>query len=284
MADQPPETAGPTHYEPAMPVMMARPVSLPSRLMYHPPISAWQALAEIILVIVAFVVYFFLLGIVAAFLMNGEMAEQTQNAISIYGEVLVNGIFVLVVMTLVLRIGKTRIGTIGLNRNNISRELIYGGLAVIPAYSLTAVFSILLLLIVQSLSGVSAESIVEEKAPFFEAVDQISVWSIIPVMCLVGLYEEVMFRGFLLGRLVTITKRTWLAVALSSILFGSLHIPTQGLIGFVQTAFLGVLLSYLVVWRKNLWVAIGCHAGINIIGSVLIQLLAPHIEEILQAT
>lgn len=79
-----------------------------------------------------------------------------------------------------------------------------------------------------------------------------------------SLGEEVVYRGFLINRLEEVMgdgrKATWVAVILSSLIFGLAHFG-WGIVGVVQTTFLGFALagSYLL-FRRNLWILVAAHA------------------------
>lgn len=76
--------------------------------------------------------------------------------------------------------------------------------------------------------------------------------------------EEAIYRGFLLTRVEEMggggRVSLSIAVVISSVVFGLVHFD-WGVVGIVQTAFLGLALaiSYLVV-KRNLWVLILAHA------------------------
>lgn len=76
--------------------------------------------------------------------------------------------------------------------------------------------------------------------------------------------EEVIYRGFLINRLEDLLgggrKATWVAVIISSLIFGLAHFG-WGIVGVVQTSFMGLALagSYLV-FRRNLWILVAAHA------------------------
>jgi membrane protease YdiL (CAAX protease family) len=88
--------------------------------------------------------------------------------------------------------------------------------------------------------------------------------------------EEVIYRGFLMTRVAEVAGggRTgwWTAVAVSAVVFGLVHFD-WGVVGIIQTAFLGVALGigYLLV-RRNLWVLVLAHAYIDTL--LLVQLYA----------
>jgi membrane protease YdiL (CAAX protease family) len=76
--------------------------------------------------------------------------------------------------------------------------------------------------------------------------------------------EEVVYRGFLINRVENLLgggrKATWIAVMVSSLVFGLAHFG-WGAVGVVQTFFMGLALavSYLL-FRRNLWVLVAAHA------------------------
>lgn len=79
-----------------------------------------------------------------------------------------------------------------------------------------------------------------------------------------SLGEEVIYRGFLINRFEEILgegrRATWIAVILSSLIFGGAHFG-WGIVGVVQTTFMGLALagSYLL-FKRNLWVLVAAHA------------------------
>ncbi len=77
---------------------------------------------------------------------------------------------------------------------------------------------------------------------------------IIAVLAAVG--EELLFRGVLLRILYDWSKNMHLAVWLSAILFSALHLQFYG---FLPRMILGVVLGYLFVWSKSLWLPMVTH-------------------------
>jgi membrane protease YdiL (CAAX protease family) len=80
----------------------------------------------------------------------------------------------------------------------------------------------------------------------------------------VGIYEELMFRGYILQRL---TEKTgpFIAVIVSSLIFAILHMtnPGAGFLGLVNTWVIGALLCSLYFRSRSLWLPIGFHFGWN---------------------
>ncbi len=89
-----------------------------------------------------------------------------------------------------------------------------------------------------------------------------------------SLGEEVIYRGFLMNRLAELgagSRAAWgTAVVVSATVFGLVHFD-WGPVGIIQTGFmgLGLALAYLAV-RRNLWVLVLAHAGIDTL--LLVQL------------
>jgi membrane protease YdiL (CAAX protease family) len=88
--------------------------------------------------------------------------------------------------------------------------------------------------------------------------------------------EEVIYRGFLMTRVAEAgrgTRAAWgAALAISAVVFGLAHFG-WGLVGIVQTTFMGLALgaSYLLVGR-NLWVLVLAHACMDTLLLVQIYL------------
>jgi membrane protease YdiL (CAAX protease family) len=81
-------------------------------------------------------------------------------------------------------------------------------------------------------------------------------------MFLVGAYEELSARGFLLARCRAALGGVWPPVLLSSLVFGLGHLY-QGVLGVLQTAVIGVILALYTVHWGTLWPAIIAHALLN---------------------
>jgi len=81
--------------------------------------------------------------------------------------------------------------------------------------------------------------------------------------------EEVMFRGLLL-RLVEKRTGTWVALLVSSVLFGAMHItnPDASVLGLVMIALTGgAMLGAAYIATRTLWAPIGLHIGWNFAGA-----------------
>lgn len=80
-----------------------------------------------------------------------------------------------------------------------------------------------------------------------------------------AIVEEIFFRGFLIERLTTLTRRLWVGVLVSFALFVVSHISGSGVTMTLTMVTVGALtLVLLYLWRRNLFVCILAHAVGNL--------------------
>lgn len=89
-----------------------------------------------------------------------------------------------------------------------------------------------------------------------------------------GFGEELVFRGFLFERLHKLVGETRSAtvaiVVATSLLFGSVHYPTQGLAGAEQAFTTGLTFGAIYARTRRLWVPMIAHAAFDIVAVVII--------------
>lgn len=74
-----------------------------------------------------------------------------------------------------------------------------------------------------------------------------------------GITEELFFRGYLIPRLEIVLKNTYLAIVLSSIIFGLIHYSYGTLIQIVGPFFIGLVLAIHYQKYRNIKIVILCH-------------------------
>jgi len=83
-----------------------------------------------------------------------------------------------------------------------------------------------------------------------------------------GFAEETVFRGFLFERLGKLLgQRPWAKATIlliTSILFGLVHYPGQGLYGALQALFVGLFLGALYLATKRLWLSMVTHIAFDL--------------------
>ena len=103
------------------------------------------------------------------------------------------------------------------------------------------------------------------------------VVSLITVWVTAAFFEEIVYRGFLLDRLLTISGPGWInAVFMSllhAVLFGLLHFY-QGPLGVITTGLVGFVFGlFYVAQQRNLWALILVHGTIDTINVVQFYLV-----------
>lgn len=94
--------------------------------------------------------------------------------------------------------------------------------------------------------------------------------NIFMIALLPAIGEELLFRGFLQKRFLSIFKNraasAHLAIWLTAIIFSAIHLQ---MLGFVPRLILGALLGYLAFWGGNLWFSIIAHFVNNALAVIL---------------
>ncbi|HET7577712.1 MAG TPA: type II CAAX endopeptidase family protein [Bacillales bacterium] len=90
------------------------------------------------------------------------------------------------------------------------------------------------------------------------------LWTGLLLYILVGLAEEIFFRGYCMTVLQQ-SGKTWMAVLVSSLLFSLAHSfnPNISILGMVNIFLIGLLFAFMVVKTGNLWMPIGFHIAWN---------------------
>lgn len=114
----------------------------------------------------------------------------------------------------------------------------------------------------------------------FDGVNAVSLMLLVPLaeLLLVGMAEEMMFRGVIFG----VTERSLgskAAIVVSALVFGLAHLPNGGFspIAMAAIAVYGVLQAALYLKTRRLWVCIGTHIAWNFcLGQVFSSTVSGH--------
>jgi membrane protease YdiL (CAAX protease family) len=120
------------------------------------------------------------------------------------------------------------------------------------------------------LIGTAIDPVVERRIDDIEEIGTVPwmvVLTVIAVVVLAPLGEELLFRGLLLRGLVQ-RMRFWYAAALSSLLFSAAHADSYLLWPRALSLFLtGLVLAWLYRWR-GYWASATAHATVNLVAAV----------------
>lgn len=219
----------------------------------------------------------------AAFSYQTDLPERIAEwvpSVGALGWVFANGFVAMTaVLLLVLLRGQTH-RSLGLC-SSPWRRLLPVIIAAAPAAWVTGITCNLIYAMIQLLRGVSMESMMRDRLGFISAISEIDMRWVAPLSIFVGVYEEIFFRGFLMGRLASITRSRVAAVILSSVLFGAVHF-TQGWLGVFQTTCLGAVLAMAAVMGRSLWAAILAHAAIDGVSLAIAVFMRSDISDVLR--
>ena len=198
-------------------------------------------------------------------------------AFAILSVLLLGALMLLAVQVFVRRDVSWR-ASLALGRQPIGSVVGWGLLGFAATYGVNIV-----LVIGYVLSRGGLEAQVAGRVHWLQHLAQIPSEAILPLAAFVGFWEEVVFRGFLLGRVRAALPaadaprarflRDAIAVALCGVCFGAGH-GYQGALGLMQTTTAGIVLGAITVWRQSLWPAIGAHLAIDAFGLLVIKAVA----------
>jgi uncharacterized protein len=217
-----------------------------------------------------------LVGIGVLLARSGALeAPGAGNALRVVGDVVLHALVLLGLIAILLRVAGQHWTTLGLGRESPARSLGFGLLGVLMAYFA----NIVVVGIYLAITRPDLVQIGEQKMRALDPLATIPAALLVPVAVLVGVYEEIAFRGFLLSRLrAALSAKLPSRVADAGAVLGSAAIfalghAYQGMVGVIQTAGAGVAFAVLALWRGSIWPCIVAHVVIDVFALVVMRLL-----------
>lgn len=168
-------------------------------------------------------------------------------------------VLTVVFLAILLALRRQSRASIGMRMHNILLDLVVGLLALGAAYALIFGWVILRYLINPDFltqGTVNAERLMQLIPPMHPLV--------LGVLSLgVGIYEELLFRGFLMTRLRRVTGHWWLAILISTVIFTAPHMIDQTTVALVPIIILSLVFSVVTILRRSLIPAIVAHFLFN---------------------
>jgi membrane protease YdiL (CAAX protease family) len=207
------------------------------------------------------------------------LAGVLPSAVAPVVHVALTGVLALGLVALALAREPDRRGALGLAPSRASAAIGWGLAGVALAYVTEAVAVAAYVVVAR----VDLTTELAAKARWSAQLSDIPLVWIVPLSIFVGIYEEVVFRGFLLGRLRELVGSRTLAVIVAAVLFAAGH-RYQGSLGMVQTFVVGAVLGALTVARGSVWASIVAHVTIDTFGLFALHVLRPALERVLHQT
>ncbi|GEM_PF-696118 len=272
--------AGATGAGRSVPVPMARPVGLPGVMTggavlameyaagplgpspepptWYPRMSVLRAIVELLLLLPALVV-----GAFGGYLV-GAMIQPGDARWPLMATNLGMGVVSLAAVVIMLLVARQGGGSIGWTARRLGHNVLIALGALLGFY--VVLYSGILAAYVVSprlLDGApAAQRAIEQALPPLPMVQ------VVVLMIATVLWEEVVFRGFLLTRMRAVFRSWWLAVPIGSLLFAVAHYY-EGVLAMVVIGLLALLMSILFVWRRSLVPCLVLH-WLHNIGALLL--------------
>lgn len=89
--------------------------------------------------------------------------------------------------------------------------------------------------------------------------------SFLVMFILVGFFEEIFFRGYVISTMANRGNKKWVIYVVSALLFSIVHgtNPNVSMLGLVNIALVGLLFAYMFDKTNSLWLPIGYHITWN---------------------
>lgn len=114
-------------------------------------------------------------------------------------------------------------------------------------------------------------SLPQTPPPFMLPSGAAEILLAVVLLIVVAVAEEIIFRGYLILRLKTVTKSSSMAVVLSAAVFSIGH-GYQGTSGLLAVGLLGVFFALIYLWRGSLLAPMVMHFLQNFVGLILVPL------------
>ena len=170
------------------------------------------------------------------------------------------GIVSVALVMLIISIRAQAPGSVGLRRRGFVVDLPIGVVAAVVAGVLAQLAFLLLWMIWPEVS----KQMKENAQRIQEIVPRLRPLGFVGLSVLIGIYEELIFRGFLMLRLRRATGSWTLAVLISTLLFTGLHALDQVTVALMAIAILSLVFSVTTIWRRSVVPAIVAHTLWNL--------------------
>ena len=237
--------------------------------------SAWADVGWLALFLISFeFLAVGLLQLAAEFVLGAPLSPSETEALHIRQAMLLPALSLralgaMVIIALLARRRGLTPRSVGLTRSGAPLNIAIGLAVLVVVYVLIAVTMLLLWFLWPAVVG----EMQENARRIMELVPNLHPVEFVPVAALIGVYEELVFRGFLMTRLRRATGGWTIAVILSTAVFTALHAFEQTPSALVVVAILSLVFSLVTIWRRSIIPAIIAHGLFD-----LSQLLLLHLQ------
>lgn len=181
--------------------------------------------------------------------------QTTIDRLMLVPMLLVRAAGVVATIAVILRHRNQSFRSIGLARKGVWINLLLGLATLAVAYALIFAWQLSMLELWPQFGNRMAQN----AERILEYVPRLQPRGFACFSLLVGSYEEMLFRGFLLVRFRRATNSWVVAVGLSTLLFAGPHMPFQEWVALAPITILSLVFSVVTIWRRSIVPAIVGH-------------------------
>jgi membrane protease YdiL (CAAX protease family) len=221
-------------------------------------ISRTRAILEIVAV---FGLLFLVPSLVRSFFAEGSNNTPAFiESLGVYGRVVIMGSLTSLLVFMFLRRDREPVRAVGLHLKDLQGEVwaAFWSLVIIFAFNLSV------MIVISMFLPDLATKLAKERTEVLKLFPTISPLWLILITAFVGFYEELVFRGFLITRLKAVAGNIWIAVFISSLIFGVAH-SYQDSLAMVQITVIAFIFGTMFVLRKSLISPILAHMAFDFI-------------------
>ncbi len=234
----------------------------PILLLDHSRRAAWRDLALVLLALVAFelLAVGLLRTLFAAYFDSGLEQDDASDAKLRQAALLPVVSFRAVTAALAIAYVTCRRRqpwtSLGLTTRGVLTDIAIGIGALPAVYGLIALTMLAVWFLYPGLIG----QMNENAERLMTLIPRLSPLQFVPVSLLIGVYEELLFRGFMMPRLRRTLGGWTPALLVSSAVFTALHAFEQTPLALIVVAILSLVFSLATIWRRSILPAIVTHA------------------------
>ncbi len=184
-----------------------------------------------------------------------DAAEAALARILLVPTLLVRAAGSILIIAVILRYRRQSVRSVGFRRGKLALNVLIGIGAVAVAFGLSVVTNLLLWLAWPELP----DQMEENARRILDMVPKLHPLGFAGVAVMIGIYEELLFRGFLMTRLRRASGSWIVAVLISTAIFTALHALDQMPAALVPITILSVVFSVATIWRRSIVPAIIAH-------------------------
>ncbi|MFI5317041.1 MAG: CPBP family intramembrane glutamic endopeptidase, partial [Myxococcota bacterium] len=100
-------------------------------------------------------------------------------------------------------------------------------------------------------------------------LEALPFWYLTLAVLIGGTVEEILYRGYAIARIETLTGSLWLAALIPVAIFALAHLPLWGPAPALSALFAGAILTLVYLWQRDLAPVVIAHVATDFVGIAL---------------